>query len=757
MAGEKVCRRLLALLLTAFVALGTTYGLTTPCFESPDEPAHLAVVRYIANHKTLPPPVIPSRPALTAPDVAWFLSYHDPPLYYAPPLYHALVALLISWTDMGDLPDLLVPSPIWEAGWSPEPNHNPWNKNIYSHLAVETLAQSGTVQAAYLLRLVSLGLGAVTVACAYALARLLWADRPALALGAAAIVALNPRFIALSAGVTNDSLTNALFGLSLVGAVRWMQAGADWDKWALLGGLVGLGLLTKQSALLLLPIGLLAVAWQRRSGPLRARKLLADGGAFLVAALGVGGWWYARNGLLYGDPLGLEPHLASQVPLARFGLDAVLMTLRSYWASFGWDLILVEPLVYAFVGLVALAALAGIVLAARPGGPLWSAATMTRRGLVLLGLIFLLNTASFVRWAIATGAPYGRLLFPSIAAVGVLVAWGLAQWTGRAAFRWGLCAVVGFALLFAALVPWCYLRPALASPRLPDGMPDGAQPVGMAFQEETLLAGYEPFAGNLEAGEELQLSLYWHTPTGLDARYRTWVQLGPQDPTCYVAAQDVWLGGTLYPSDLWVAHDTVRQDYRLFIPDWAPTPGLYWVRLGLVDERGERVALADRSGDWVALGPWRMLPATPPDPPSYPSDFRLGPAIHLLGYDLEQHQDAEGITLELALHWQAGQVPEVDHTVYVHLVDAEGHLLAQDDGPPRNGQYPTSWWLPAQVVVDRHTIHLSAPPTEAAWLRVGMYDPETMIRVPVYDGTGQQLPGDAIPLAEIVLGNRHQQ
>ena len=176
------------------------------------------------------------------------------------------------------------PAPVGREAGHRQANTDPWNKNIYAHRAEETLAQSDTVRAAALLRVISLGLAAVTVWCAYAMARLLWPEHPFLALGAASFVAFNPQFIALSIGVTNDNLLNALFGLSLLCMLRFMRDGADWPRWAALGGLVGLGLLTKQSGLLLLPLGLLAVAWQRGAGSLVAqaagrRRRVPCGGA----------------------------------------------------------------------------------------------------------------------------------------------------------------------------------------------------------------------------------------------------------------------------------------------------------------------------------------------------------------------------------------------------------------------------------------------------------------------------------------------
>jgi Dolichyl-phosphate-mannose-protein mannosyltransferase len=739
-------RRWLTLLLIAFIALGVTYSLATPLFEAHDESSHLTLVRYLVIHRALPPRVLPShRFTGTGPDVAWSLSFHDPPLYYAPPLYYTLAALLTSWTRMDDLPMLLVPSPSWEAGYSPRANADPWNKNVFAHRAEETFVRSETVRAAYLLRLVSLGLGAVTVTCTYALALLLWPGRPNLALGSAALMALNPHFVFLSSGATNDSLLIAIFALFFVSTIRRMRDGARWTQWAALGGLAGLGLLTKQTALMLLPLGGLAMLGQK-DGLTHWRKLLADAAAFFTAALAIGGWWYLRNALLYNDPLGLETHLASQTPLAYFGFSKALMIFYSYWAAFGWKLILVEPVVYGLVGLMVAASFASLVATIWPRGAFWRLPAMTQRGLAWLAVAALLNVGALVRWAISTGTSDGRLLFPTLAATGILIAWGLAQWARWRIVRYSLIVMTALAFLFAASVPWRYIRPALASPRQP--MPSTAQSASAVFSNGLRLIGYELPADRLRPGSEIPLALYWQTPSALNHRYRTWVQLGPQDATRYVAGQDVWLGGTLYPSELWEAGDTVRQAYRLSIPPSVAAPSLYWIRLGVMDEQGTSLALADSDEDRAVLGPWRMMATFTPSP-SHRADFRLGEAIRLSGYDLEQ-EPTRG-TLRLTLYWQTNQTLSTEYTVFVHLMDTEGHLLGQQDNPPAEGEYPTSWWLPRELVVDRHTIQLNIPYTGSMRLRIGMYDSATLTRVPAYDGAGRRLPEDIIPLAEITF------
>ncbi len=171
------------------------------------------MVRYFVTHHALPPLTLPPHRLDNGDDIANYLSFNDPPYYYAPPLYYALGAVLTFWTPPTDLPDLLVPNPRWRAGYALDANASPVDKTFYAHrYALETFA-SPTVRALAVLRGLGLLLGLATVLCTHALARELWPDRPRVALAAAAVVALNPQFVALSAGVTNDNLLNALFAL----------------------------------------------------------------------------------------------------------------------------------------------------------------------------------------------------------------------------------------------------------------------------------------------------------------------------------------------------------------------------------------------------------------------------------------------------------------------------------------------------------------------------------------------------------------
>jgi hypothetical protein len=93
-----------------------------------------------------------------------------------------------------------------------------------------------------------------------------------------------------------------------------------------------------------------------------------------------------------------------------------------------------------------------------------------------------------------------------------------------------------------------------------------------------------------------------------------------------------------------------------------------------------------------------------------------------------------GDTLLLDVTWHPLQSFGKDLKVFVHLVDANDHILAQFDGQPRAGDYPTSGWIPGEIIRDTYAVQLpsDAPPGPyRAYL--GLYDGVTNVRLPVVD------------------------
>jgi hypothetical protein len=148
---------------------------------------------------------------------------------------------------------------------------------------------------------------------------------------------------------------------------------------------------------------------------------------------------------------------------------------------------------------------------------------------------------------------------------------------------------------------------------------------------------------------------------------------------------------------------------------------------------------------------------TPPEPPAadgteYDGGYRLGEHIQLKRYRLSDETLAPGDTLTIALIWQTDAQMEEDYTVFCHLLSTSGELIAQRDGPPICGVRPTPSWRAGEVIEDSYQVVLPdvTPPGEYE-LSVGMYELETMQRVPAYTRAGERLPEDRIVLGSVVV------
>ena len=109
----------------------------------------------------------------------------------------------------------------------------------------------------------------------------------------------------------------------------------------------------------------------------------------------------------------------------------------------------------------------------------------------------------------------------------------------------------------------------------------------------------------------------------------------------------------------------------------------------------------------------------------------LGDQIRLSSYNLalfSEGEAEEGRHLALTLYWQALRPPKGDYTVFAHVLDSAGNLVAQHDGLPLDGLYPTSEWIAGDVFTQR--IELDVPPGEYD-LVVGMYTYPDIVRLPV--------------------------
>lgn len=262
-------------------------------------------------------------------------------------------------------------------------------------------------------------------------------------------------------------------------------------------------------------------------------------------------------------------------------------------------------------------------------------------------------------------------------------------------------------------------------------------PIAQPLQEHLSLWGASIQAEDLQPGSPVTLDLYWLADGGLpDLQTPISVTLADKE------AVDVLWQGPLSSDARWKAGEVLCRRLRFRLPDDAPA-GEYELAVKADDAR-------QKIGDLTLSESIRLY-----EPPAIalPLHVTLGGEIELLGLAETPVWDENG-ALSLSLVWKALEPPQDSYTVFIHLVDEQGQIVAQSDAIPA-GDYRTSDWLPDEIVIDRHNISVSdaehLPPGQYR-LYAGLYNANVGgERLPATDSSGQILPDARILLTTVTV------
>ncbi len=397
-------KRVFLLILTAYLVLATTASIIVPLGEAPDEADHYAYARYLTLHRSLP----------QGPEVTQ--GKH-------PPLYHGLAALAGGWTGMGLF---LQPNP------DVFPIRTDGPANFFIHGGAEAFPWRDGPLGFHLARFLSILLGGVTLWGAWRIGEEAFPRHPEIGLMAAAFLAGLPGYLYISGAMNNDNAVGAFGALSLLIMVRIIRQGLSWRRTLALGVIFGLGLLSKVGMLSLWPLAALAFIapiWSQRHHV----EAWVQAGLHVLAAWSLGllvaSPWLARNWRLYGDPLGWA--LVRQTVDVREGpVDlAVLLWLSKglytyFWGRYGAiGQIFLPSWVYLLTIVFSLAVLMGVIRFLREW---WRGEVSQIFLLLLLAGAPLLTLAGIVNYTrLALGTDQARLMWPSIAVIGLWFGMGL--------------------------------------------------------------------------------------------------------------------------------------------------------------------------------------------------------------------------------------------------------------------------------------------------------------------------------------------
>lgn len=245
------------------------------------------------------------------------------------------------------------------------------------------------------------------------------------------------------------------------------------------------------------------------------------------------------------------------------------------------------------------------------------------------------------------------------------------------------------------------------------------EPANADFNSELRLAGYTLPGKQLQPGTDLWVTLYWQAINGAAEDYETYVQI-LDDQGKPIAQAHRWTLDGVYRTRLWPETQLTPTRFRLSIPEGLP-PGRYTMITGpysvlrnipvpVVDGAGTPVATHARIERFkVALNEPIPNYLAPPQPIAF--SFEGQPVIELDGLELVQ----EGQQLTLQGNWRALADLQTDHTLFIHVVDADEQIVAQLDTQPRAGQYPTGIWDKQEIVPDQYVLGLNE-------LSPGQYD-----------------------------------
>ena len=254
--------------------------------------------------------------------------------------------------------------------------------------------------------------------------------------------------------------------------------------------------------------------------------------------------------------------------------------------------------------------------------------------------------------------------------------------------------------------------------------------------ENVQLLGFDQPLASPEVGQNLPLTLYWHTPQ---------TPSRPSVAELWVECPDSGSGSRVTmraPDPSWQPGQVQRSDHDLLIAPLTENgrplesgPCTLYLSLSAAGQ-ARTIALQTFS----LTAPARAF-RLPPDAALLGE--RLADLVTLVAFSLANSTPAPGQPIHLTLYWQPHQITTTDYTAFVQLLGPDGRPIAQQDQIPGNGGRPTTGWLPGEIVGDEYTLTLpAAAPPGAYRLIAGLYDGRSGERLPLatHDGDAITLP-----------------
>ncbi|MCL4393495.1 MAG: hypothetical protein M1482_01555, partial [Chloroflexi bacterium] len=250
------------------------------------------------------------------------------------------------------------------------------------------------------------------------------------------------------------------------------------------------------------------------------------------------------------------------------------------------------------------------------------------------------------------------------------------------------------------------------------------------------LTGYD-LAESFAPGESMPVTFYWRPlrwPTG---RVSMFIQVLNSSGDVVTRSENEMFQKR-YPTQRWPIGSVVTDTWQVSLPP-ETNPGEYTLEVAVFDKSsgsrfGVSAPTAERA-DRIILGPIHVVIPAPSNAEIQSAnqlDVPFGNSITLRAYDLAPSAVKPEDSVNLILYWASSAPVPHDYTVFVHLLDSSGRIVAQVDAPPQSGTDPTSAWRPDEIVKDPYYLRIPKnTPAGTYRIELGLYTASDLKRVPV--------------------------
>ena len=210
----------------------------------------------------------------------------------------------------------------------------------------------------------------------------------------------------------------------------------------------------------------------------------------------------------------------------------------------------------------------------------------------------------------------------------------------------------------------------------------------------------------------------------------------------YVRVQDfIYVNSGADPTTTAVMFDPVKQDREIYLGDVGER--LDWEGMAQEIRKADSVFLTTYSPDEMQVVEVGALEQDNASNTDSTPQANFADAIWLVDSDVIASNDK----LTATLWWSNQQTPEADVTLFLHVYDQAGSLVAQGDGYPLQGLFPPRQWQPGDIVRDIRHITLPEDMLGQSYTVVlGWYDTSSGERLSAFDEQNQRVPQDAVQI-----------